>query len=285
MRRLLVSVLGAVVVVAMVIGVWRYVAGDRNETELRILEVHGAVTLDDGVDPRLASSGEALQADDHLATAEASRVVLGLNGGTRIRIKPSSSVRVKSVDLDGVDLELEDGALTATVRPESGAVRVGNGDREVVAVRGEFAMGVSGDVLQVDAREGDLVLSGVDITRVEEGQQATVVDRHAEIADVPAELLLDVTWPRAERTRSETSRVEGHTVPGARVVARGRFGTRTTRAGRDGRFALDVPLEEGDNDVQLTAFDPVGRSAEVKGQLQTRDTRAPILRGGVEYGP
>ena len=285
MRRLLVSLLGAVVAVAMVIGVWRYVAGDRSETELRILEVHGAVTLDDGTDKHLAASGEALEADDHLATAEASRVVLGLNGGTRIRIKPSSSVRVKAVDLDGVDLELEDGALTATVRPESGAVRVGNGEREVVATRGEFAMGVSGGVMQVDAREGALILSGVDVTRVEEGQQATVVDRHAEIASVPAELLLDVAWPAARRTRQELSTLTGTTVPGAKVVARGRFGTRTTLAGVDGTFLIDLPLEEGDNDVKLTAIDPVGRSTEVSGRLQTRDTRAPTLRGGVEYGP
>jgi len=283
-KRLLVSLLGAIVVVAMVVGVWRYVAGDRSEAELRILEVHGAVTVDDGREPRLADRGEALHADDHVSTAESSRVVLGLNGDTRIRIKPSSSVRVRSVDLDGVDLELEDGALTATVRPESGAVRVGNGDRSVVATRGEFEMGVAGDVLQVVPLEGDLVLSGVDITRVEEGQQATVVDRHAEIASVPRELLLDVTWPAGQRTRMDRTRVEGTTAPGAKVVAKGRFGTRTTLAGRDGRFALEVPLEEGDNDVQLTAIDPVGRRTEVEGELQTRDTRAPTLRGGVEYG-
>ncbi len=285
MRRLLVSLLTLVVVVAMVMAVGRYLSSDRLEAELRVVEVHGGVMVSGSDDEHEAQEGENLGANDQIVTGEGARAVLSVNGGSQIRLAPQASVRVKSIDLDGVSLELEDGNLTATVRPESGAVRVGNGGREVVATRGEFAVGVSGDVLQVDARRGDLVLSGVDVTRVEEGQQATVVDRHAEIEAVPKELLLDVAWPEGERTRRDTSTVSGTTAPGARVIARGSFGEVSVRAGTDGRFELAVPLAEGDNRVRLEAIDPVGRSTEVQGALHTRDTTGPTMRGGVEYGP
>jgi hypothetical protein len=284
-RRLLVSLLALVVVVAMVVAVGRYLGADRSEAELRVVEVHGGVTISGVGEEHDAEQGETLDADDRIQTGPASRAVLSVNGGSEIRLAPEASVQVKRIDLDGVSLELEDGNLTATVRPDSGAVRVGNRGREVVATRGEFAVGVSGDVLQVDARRGDLVLSGVDVTRVEEGQQATVVDRHAEIEAVKKELLLDVAWPGDDRTRQEQTLVAGTTEPGAKVLAKGRFGTRVTRAGADGRFELEVPLEEGDNDVQLEAVDPLGRRTEVTGRLQTRDTRGPTLKGGAEYGP
>lgn len=284
MRRLLVTLLGLVVVVAMVVAVGRYLSAETVEAELRVLSIEGGVTVTAEAGERDALEGERLAADDQIATSEHGAAVLSVNGGSRIRLGADASVRVRAIDLDGVSLELENGNLTATVRPESGAVRVGNRGRDVVATRGEFAVGVSGDVFQVDARRGDLVLSGVDVTRVEEGQQATVVDRHAEIAAVPPEMLLDVAWPARARTRDDRSVVEGDTAPGARVVARGAFGEARGVADARGHFRIEVPLVEGDNDVKLEAVDPVGRSTAVQGRLQTRDTTGPTLRGGAEYG-
>jgi hypothetical protein len=284
-RRLLLMLLGVIVATATIMALWRYGARDRSVAELTVIEVHGVVRLEEGGVRRDAAGGERLDADDRLATEAGGRAVLALNGDTRVRVGPSSSVRVRSVGLDGVSLDLEDGAITATVRPESGAVRVGHRGREVLATGGEFAVGVSGEVMQVDARSGSVVLSGVDATRVEAGQQAVVIDRHAEIAPVPKELLLAVAWPDEERTRASEATVAGRTAPGARVVVRGRFGERAGRAGPDGRFNVPVPLEEGDNDVEVIAVDPLGVEARVSGQLLTRDTRGPSFQGGIEYRP
>ena len=155
----------------------------------------------------------------------------------------------------------------------------------MIATQGSFAVGVSGDVFQVDAREGDVVLSGVDVTRLEEGQQATVVDRHAEIAPVPDALLLDVAWPTLGRTREKEGVLGGTTVPGARVVVTGPFGERSTRADATGAFELVVPLQEGENEVRVTSIDPLGRTRELVGALGRRDTTGPRFQGGVEYGP
>jgi hypothetical protein len=286
MKRLWLWLLAAVVVVAMSVTLWRYLAADRGQVELVVVEIRGAVMVTPGGAPsQAATEGQAIGVDDAIATPEGGRAVLALNGNTRIALGSSSRVRVDKVGAEGVRLELEDGALEATVRPESGAVRVANRGRAVVATQGSFAVGVAGDVFQVDAREGDVVLSGVDVTRLEEGQQATVIDRHAEIAPVPDALLLDVAWPTLARTREEEGELAGTTVPGALVLVTGRFGERRTRADATGAFRLSVPLQEGDNEVTVRCTDPLGRTRERAGALGRRDTTGPRFQGGVEYGP
>lgn len=286
MKRIWILLLAVVVLVAMGSALWRYLAVEGSEVELVVVELRGDVTVSPaGEDPGRATEGQAIGVDDSIQTPPDGRAVLALNGTTRIALGAASRVRVDKVGVEGVHLELEDGALEATVRPESGAVRVGNGGRAVIATQGSFAVGVSGDIFQVDAREGDVVLSGVDVTRLEEGQQATVVDRHAEIAPVPDDLLLDVAWPTLGRTREKEGVLAGATVPGARVVVTGSFGERSTRADATGAFELVVPLQEGENEVRVTSIDPLGRSRELVGALGRRDTTGPRFQGGVEYGP
>jgi len=60
----------------------------------------------------------------------------------------------------------------------------------------------------VEPKEGDLLLlSGVELTRMEQGQMATIIDRQA-ISVVPSELLLMVVWPErrpcCERRRRQS---------------------------------------------------------------------------------
>ncbi len=154
----------------------------------------------------------------------------------------------------------------------------------MLATNGEFEVGVSDDVLQVTAIEGSPALSGMDRTRLEAGQQATVIGRHAEVAPVSEDLLLAVDWPEeAVRTRREITVVTGRTAPGARVLLRGSFGERTVRADADGVFSAEVPLSEGDNPIEVLAVDALGKRTQVAGALQFRDTKGPSFRGGVEY--
>jgi len=286
MKRSWLLLLTAVVVVAMSVTLWRYTAADRGQVELVVVELRGEVTVTSGgATTAPATEGQPIGVNDAITTPEGGRAVLALNGNTRIALSASSRVRVEKVGAEGVRLELEDGALEATVRPESGAVRVANRGRAVTATQGSFAVGVAGEVFQVDAREGDVVLSGVDVTRLEEGQQATVIDRHAEIAPVPDSLLLDVAWPTVGRTRKEEGELVGTSVPGAEIVVSGPFGERRTRADATGAFRLAVPLAEGDNKVTVQSIDPLGRTRELVGALGRRDTTGPRFQGGVEYGP
>ncbi|MEZ4240855.1 MAG: Ig-like domain-containing protein [Myxococcota bacterium] len=290
MRRAVVGLLTLVVLVAMVVTMWRYLRAEGRHGQLSLAEVAGEVHLEraDGQSVP-ATRGERLVAEDRVSTGAGGRAVLSLGPQTRVRIGPTSSLRVTGVDEAGVSLELEDGALQATVRPESGAVRVSNRDRAILATNGEVAVGISrtsdGDVLQVNAVRGTLALTGLDATQLEEGQQAVVVDRHAEVGPVPEELLLAVDWPSEARTRAESSTVSGKTQPGARVRLQGAFGVRTVVANADGRFVAQLPLAEGDNPIEVSATDPLGQAATVEGMLQTRDTRGPSFSGGVDYDP
>jgi hypothetical protein len=241
--------------------------------------------LTDGTGMVLAGQvGRVLAANERVETLANSQAILGLGTDTRIRLGPTSSVRVTGVDENGVQLELEDGALQATVRAESGSVRIASEGREVLATNADFTVGVHGDVLQVGSERGSVSLSGVDVTLVNEGNLAVVVDRHAEIGPVPDNLLLDIEWPGAQVTRNKVGYLLGNTSPGATVQVEGDFGELWERADAEGRFEMEIPLGEGANDVRVRAVDIFGNEDSVTGALADRDSKIPPVRVGVGFG-
>ncbi len=289
MRRNGAILLAVVVVFAMAVAIGRYVSAENGVGEVVLSSVRGDVTLDGPGRDGEARVGTRMALDDHITTTEDGRAVLALDGGTRVRIGPESSVVVTSVDEQGVGLELEGGALRATVRPESGAVNVTGAGITVQATDADFGLGVrdgdgaADDVALLETTRGEVALMGTDQPRLPEGSRAVIRNRSAEIGPIPDELLLEVAWPEASRTRDERSRVTGTTTPGARVTLAGPFGRRVVVADAEGRFEAEVPLEEGSNELVVSATDLLGQEADVRGVLQTRDTQGPTFRGGVEY--
>ncbi len=281
MRRVLVALLTVVVAVAVGTAGWRYLKAEVKVERLVLAETEGSVSVArQGGGPGVVAAGTELAPGDQVATGTDGRAVLQLSPGTRIRLGPTSSVGVVSVDQEGVQLELENGQLQATVRPESGAVRIGSRGRQVVSTRGEFQVGVSGEILQVAAASGEVSLAGIDPPVVlGAGEQVTVVDRGANPEPISAAVVLAVAWPEEQRTRSETQRIEGETDPGAEVRIEGDFGRRVVRADREGRFRAEVPLAEGTNAVRIVSVDLLGRETVISAALQTRDTTGPRVRG------
>lgn len=284
-QKLVAIFLGAVVVVAALITVYRYLAWDSQSPELVLLEVDGEVRLTNPMEEVQASAGRTLLPEDRLATGSEARAVLGLGSDTRIRLGSSSTVQVRSVDEEGVRLELENGALHAIVRSESGAVRVGNRNREVLSTNGEFEFGARDGMIAINAIAGELMMAGVDGVRMEAGSRATISDGHAEIGPIPDELLLEVAWPESlKKVRDDSYTVEGKTAPGARVTISGEFGSNDVLADKEGVFRAVVPLNEGGNTVAIRAVDLLGNLVDVTGFLPTRDTRGPqTYKIGVEY--
>lgn len=282
MRQSVAILLAGVVAVAMLVATWRYLAAEHESGELVLTDVAGGVELL-GPAARPARAGERVLVDDHLRTGDG-RAVLEFGGGTRVRLGPSSSVVVRGVGPAGVDLELEGGALRATVRPESASLAVTGAGVTVQATDAEFGFAVDDGLAVVDATRGDLALMGADQARLSAGSRAVIRDRSAAIGPIPSDLLLTVAWPPAGRTREDETRVTGRTAPGARVTLAGAFGSRTLVADAHGAFEALIPLAEGDNAVEVSAVDLFGERVEVRGTLQTRDTRGPTFRGGVEYG-
>ena len=64
----------------------------------------------------------------------------------------------------------------------------------------------------------------------------------------------------------------------------GVWGSRDGRADAEGLFSIEVPLDEGGNQVTVHSTDPLGNAAEVAGSLHTRDTLGPRSKSGVIYG-
>ena len=286
MKRWVSVLLGLVAMVSAGVAVWTYVDTDTASLQLVLAEVDGEVKLTDGTGQTLdVEVGRVLNPAERVATSAASQAVLRRGSESWIRLGPTSSLRVTSIDDDGaVGIELEDGAIEARVRPGSGALRVGSQGREVLATNADFTVGVQTDVMLVGAQRGSVSLSGVDVTLVEEGTVATVVDRHAEIGPVPEDLLLQVEWPETRRTAADEGVLTGQTSAGAAVMVEGSFGQRRVRADAQGSFRVAVPLGEGDNLVNVRAVDLFGNEAVVDGALQTRDTRGPTYSGGSRFG-
>lgn len=268
----------------MSIGVWRYVRPAQGPERLTIAHLEGEVRLEGPNRVAEAALGDAVQTDDHLTTLEG-RAVLELEGGTRVRVGPSSSVRVLEVGGAGVELELEEGALKATVRPESGSLAVTGAGITAQATNADFDFGVDDEIAVLQSTRGDVAVMGADIGRLAAGSRAVIRRRSAAVGPIPDDLLLTVQWPEKRRTRARKGEVTGSTTAGARVQVQGAFGTLQVRADEKGRFRAEVPLAEGDNPVEVSAVDLFGAEAEVRGVLQTRDTSPPKLRGSVEYGP
>ena len=282
MRRNGAILLAVVVIVAMAVAIGRYISAENGAGEVVLSSVQGDVLLEGPGRTGEARVGTKMALDDQITTADG-RAVLALEGGTRVRIGPDSSVVVTSVDEQGVGLELEGGALRATVRPESGAVNVTGAGVTVQATDADFGVGVDGDIALLETTRGEVALMGTDQPRLPEGSRAVIRSRSAEIGPIPDELLLEVAWPEASRTRDERSRVSGRTAPGALVTLEGPFGRQEVRADDTGRFEAEVPLAEGSNALVVKAVDLLGQAADVQGLLQTRDTQGPTFRGGVEY--
>lgn len=280
----LVAVLAVVFAAIVGVGVWLGEEGAR--TGLVLAEIDGAVTVTgSGARGAAGVAGRSLDPLDRIVTGEGARAVLELGGETRIRLGPVSTVQIIAIDEEGVEIELEEGALQATVRPDAGAVRLASRGRRALVTDGEVAMAVLPDeVLIFEATRGDVMLGGiVGASVLEEGSRLVVGEAdHVEIGAIPADMLLAVQWPENPRTRQGTMEVSGRTEPGARVRVEGSAGVVEIRADDRGAFKVEIPLYEGENPVKVEAIGLLGRRVEVTGLVE-RDQSGPLFRGDVEY--
>jgi hypothetical protein len=228
-------------------------------------------------DRAAVSPGLVLERSARIETEPDGRAFLALGGGSTLTVERSSSVRVLDVTKEGVRIELDNGSVEATVRPERGALGIVHSDREVIGRDGDFAVGVneSGN-MAVESHRGSVSIAGVEsVERIEQGERLLLLaDGTPRVAAIPESLLLEVAWPESARTRQAEVAVRGMTDPGAevRVGAAGRW--TTVVADASGHFEAAIPLDEGDNPLRVISRDPLGRTMEEQ-RLLTRDSEPP----------
>jgi hypothetical protein len=138
----------------------------------------------------------------------------------------------------------------------------------------------SGGGLSAVSERGDLSLSGFgDRKELVRGDVLRAVPGKAPVAGpAPEALLLDVNWPENATTRNAEVYVEGQTDPYATVTVGEGESRIQLRADINGRFQASVPLQEGDNGLELKVRDVLGREV-VQRRKVSRDSTAPVVQG------
>lgn len=246
---------------------------------LTLVEVQGAVSRIDGLGgARAAKAGEVLGASDRIQAGADGRAVLGFGPESRVSVEANSSIRVTGVDEGGVQLELEEGRVRATVRPGAGRLRVDADGRALSAEDADFTAIRQGANLAVEGERGTVAVSGVPgVGEVKAGERL-VAPKDGNPLTAPANdaLLFHVVWPDERQTRKDKVQVAGTTEPGATVTL-GRPGSEVTvKADGSGKFVAEVELGEGENTIRARAVGAFGNVAEVEVKI-VRDTTAPTI--------
>lgn len=284
--RLLLVVLAVLVAGGLA---WQLLFSVDDTERLIITSADGAtVRVAGGAAAQPVSAGHVVRDRDQLVVGEGGSAVLEMGEGTRLELAERSSIRVLEVDPEGVRVELEGGRLEARVTPGSPMLGIGSRGREIIARDADVRVGVDGDgALAVTPSRGTVEIRGVDgVEALEAGQRlGAMPDEPGAVDEATLELLLRVQWPGGA-VRADSAPVQGQTAPYARIDIDGVGGTtRTLRAGPDGRFEVDVPLEEGPNAVAVRASDPTGAQASAAGSVE-RDSRPPSATSvEVGWGP
>jgi hypothetical protein len=270
MKRLVAPILAVIVLVAGAVAVLDYVSDDAGTAELVMSDIEGEVHVVSETGESV-TVGQGMLLDPHvrISTGGASRVVLSIDQSSRIRLGPYSSVNYKSRDDQAITLELEGGAIQATVRPGARALRVGNAGRDLLTTDGSFGMGLAEDgTLVVEMSEGSAVTSGFEgVSQVTAGDRVTVTGTGtASVMPIPSELLLHVTTPPvAIRTNKKSTIVRGQSVPGALITVFGGEPPKQVPTDSEGNFEAEVFLLEGDHTLTVEAVDPLGRTRHDEG--------------------
>jgi hypothetical protein len=257
---------------------------------IRVLEATGPLerrtVSGDGGQWSPLEKGDTLQPADAVRTGRDGTALLQVGDGAKVRVAGRTELTLKAVAEDQVRVRLVEGRLAADVSPDGkGVFQVETqGSDAVVETRGgRFSMMSDGrGQVAVATETGQVRLRarGKDVT-VAAGNLSTVSAGGAPSTPtaIPKSLLLKVAAPGKSVQRETEHDVEGTATPGAVV----RVKDRVVKVDDQGRFRLKVPLREGDNTVEVSAVDVMGRERLSTYQV-TVDTKAPAVKGSMKWG-
>ncbi len=268
-RALPIAVVVLMVVAAIATTAW--LTGDSGSDQLRIAEVVGGVTVTAAESHAVdVKAGLALSAADRIVTGTDGRLVLQLGDDTMIRLAEDSTVQVASVSADELQLELEGGRISATVRPTSASVRVGSQGRQVLAVDADFEAARIGDNFAVEVDRGELGAQGIPGTnRIGQGERLLLQgDADPVMAPIPEDMMLEVEWPPKDfKTNKDVAVMAGRGEPGATIIVINDGKPKTTIVKPDGTWTIPIQLRDDINVVDVNALGLFGGTADARGEI------------------
>ncbi|MGB0640490.1 MAG: hypothetical protein ACPGTU_14225 [Myxococcota bacterium] len=288
MRQQLQLLLLTVLVMALGLAGYRLLFGEKQGERLVVVAAEQATVSRSGSGADELSAGMVLDVQDTIRTAKDGSAQLKFGTGAGLVLSADGSMRILSADGSGLRVELEEGAVSARVRPGMAPLGITNRGRAVRATDADFTVMVdSAGGLSAAPDRGSLALSGFgELEELGAGDVLRAVpNKKAVSAPAPEKLLLDVNWPTTTTTRSAEVVVEGRTDPYAMVIVGEGEQRVQMRADINGHFQASVPLKEGENGLELTVRDVMGREVIQKRKVN-RDSTAPIVQGAeVVWGP
>lgn len=273
-----------IIIVLASLAIWYLSSSSSDDIKLSVVveEVSGQVTILRGGVGRAVEAGEELEVEDTLATFANARALIRVGGASTVFLPSDSSVSIVSVSADGVNIELEDGALEAVIKPNSGALALSNRGRRFASTDASLRMQVFEGVLTVDVSEGSATATGVrNTTELEAGKRLRISGESVDKSSVSAEHLLEVQWPKVSRTRETMISVDGFTDPGSVVTISNAGAKHLLTADKRGHFSAKIPIVEGENQLTLVSSDKFGNMKALSYQIE-RDTKAPTFLGGLK---
>ncbi len=261
---------------------WVLLFGGDTTPALAVRAARGAaVQAAESGESRPLAPGEPLGARDVVRVDAGGAVELAVGEVGRLLLDGGTTVRVLEAEAAAVQVELDEGRVSARVAPGGTRLGVSSRGRAALSSDGAFTVGVDAlGGMMVSAEAGRVQIEGVSGVEALGPGEVLRAAPGAPGVRAAGPLLLEVAWPGP--TREPTARVEGRTAPYARVQAGEGPGV---IAGADGRFLLLLPLEADRVPVSVVAEDPLGARVEAAGTLE-RDRDAPAAtRVSVGWGP
>ena len=139
----LVGLIG-LVIVAAVLG-YRALFGERPAHDLMVVSAERAALESKAYGSSTAlQPGQVLGVSDVVRTASNGRAALQYGDGAQLMLAESTSLRVVAVDSTGVEIDVDEGEVTARVRQGAPPLNVTSQSRTIRATNADFTVMVSG---------------------------------------------------------------------------------------------------------------------------------------------
>ena len=247
---------------------------ERAPLALKLEKIEGTVEVRRGGTWRAAVEQESLQASDTVRTRDGSYAILLGGKALEVRMEEGTEVSVEALTDTLSRLVLGAGMTQVRLRPGSSQkveVAASGSDAEVSTEEGLFTLSNNGSgTVALATQEGETRFSGQrQVVIVRAGQQSIVLPGRGPSAPtpIPSSLLLKVNWPARPRRQVVVS---GETEPGTHVAV----GGQRVSADAQGRFSLQLSLQEGANPIRVRARSVGGRLQEEQRALSV-DTTPP----------